>query len=203
MKINFKSILLSFSLLGILVFSCKKEEETVTDNAVVTVIDTTATTTSTTTTTTDTTNNTTTSSSVPSATTFKFAATGKDCGITDGWANQQHTLPNLIHLNTDKCNGETYRPTITLTFKSGQNITAGTYNVTTVSPAGANEFLINSSQYNYTSWDGTAGSVVVTVNSSDSSKIDIKLNSITMTNQNPSDTINPATDILTGYIIKI
>src|SRR5690606_21797841 len=63
----------------------------------------------------------------PGATTFKFAANGKDCGLTDGYANQQHILPEKVHLNTDKCNDETYRPTITLDF--GEAPTPGTYTV--------------------------------------------------------------------------
>ena len=139
----------------------------------------------------------------PSATTFKFKANGKDCGITDGFANQQHSLPHLIHLNTDKCNGETFRPTITLNFEKDKTIVPGTYTIAASGTAGANQFVIESVQYNYTSWDGTAGSVVVTTNAEDATKIDIELKSITMTNRKADDPKNPATDILTGYIIKI
>lgn len=133
-------------------------------------------------------------------TTFKFASTKKDCGITDGYADQQHTLPTLIHLNTDKCNGETYRPTLTLNF--GEKPVPGTYTVVEDKPS-AKQFKIESVQYNYTSWKGTAGTVVVTANAEDASKVDIELKSITMKNQTASDPKNPATDILTGFIIKI
>src|SRR5690606_29436830 len=94
----------------------------------------------------------------PKATTFKFASTQKDCGITDGYADQQHTLPELIHLNTDKCNGEAYRPTLTLNFT--EKPVPGTYSVVAENPV-AKQFTINSIQYNYTSWVGTAGTVVV------------------------------------------
>ncbi|WP_017258587.1 hypothetical protein [Pedobacter arcticus] len=133
-------------------------------------------------------------------TTFKFASTKKDCGITDGYANQQHVLPELIHLGTDKCNGETYRPTITLTF--GEKPIPGTYRLVAEKPS-AKEFIIESVQYNYTSWDGTAGTVVVTVNAEDATKVDIELKSITMKNRTANDPKNPATDTLTGFIIKI
>jgi len=154
--------------------------------------------------TTNTNNNdtTTTSSGVkPSATTFKFEANGKDCGITDGWADQQHLLPEKVHLNTDKCNGETYRPSITLDF--GEAPVAGTYTVVTSVPA-AKELTIYATEYNFGRWTGTAGSVIVTENETNSDKIDIQLVSITMDNDNDStDVINPATDILTGYIIEI
>lgn len=136
----------------------------------------------------------------PEATTFKFASTKNDCGITDGYADQQHTLPELIHLNTDKCNGETYRPTLTLTF--GQKPVPGIYSVVENDP-GAKQFKIASIQYNYTSWVGTAGTVVVTVNAEDATKVDIELKSITMKNQTTNDPKNPATDTLTGFIIKI
>lgn len=133
-------------------------------------------------------------------TTFKFASTKKDCGITDGYADQQHILPELIHLNTDKCNGETYRPTITLNF--GEKPVPGTYSVVAEKPV-AKQFAINSVQYNYTSWVGTAGTVVVTVNAEDATKVDIELKSITMKNQTADDSKNPATDTLTGFIIEI
>lgn len=137
----------------------------------------------------------------PTATTFKFASTSKTCGITDGYANQQHTLPELVHLNTDKCNGETYRPTITLTF--GENPIPGTYNVTEASPSGK-QVKISSSQYNSTNWNATKGTVVVTKNEDNATKVDIELKSITLRNENAAnDTKNPATDTLTGFIIKI
>src|SRR5690606_7782583 len=100
----------------------------------------------------------------PVATTFKFAANGKSCGITDGYADQQHTLPKKIHLNTDKCNGESYRPTITLDF--GEAPTPGTYTVSE-SAAAAKEVKVISYQYNYTDWTGTKGTVVVTTNADD------------------------------------
>jgi hypothetical protein len=138
----------------------------------------------------------------PTATTIKFAANGKDCGITDGFADQQHTLPALIHLNLDKCNGDINRPTLTLNFESGKTIAPGTYTVVASAPK-AGEFTISSSKYNYADWEGTAGSVVVTTNADDATKIDIQLKSITMKNQTAGDTKNPATDTLTGYIIKI
>lgn len=136
----------------------------------------------------------------PGQTTFKFAANGKDCGITDGFANQQHLLPTLVHLNTDKCNGETFRPTITLNF--GEAPEPGTYTVVDSGP-GAKEFTITSAQYNYTNWTGTAGTVEVVVNANDATKVDIEFKSITMNNDNSSDTINPASDVLTGFIIEI
>jgi len=136
----------------------------------------------------------------PKVTTFKFASTKKDCGITDGYAGQQHALPELIHLNTDKCNGETFRPTLTLKF--GEKPVPGTYSLAAEKP-GNKQFTINSAQYNYTSWVGTAGTVVVTVNAEDATKVDIELKSITMKNQTASDPKNPATDTLTGFIIKI
>ncbi len=138
-----------------------------------------------------------------SVTTIKFAANGKDCGITDGFANQQHTLPHLVHINTDKCNGETFRPTLTLNFQADKTIVPGTYTIAAKDNIGEKGFVIESIQYNYTSWDGTAGSVVVTTNEEDATKIDIELKSITMTNRTADDKKNPATDILTGYIIKI
>ena len=50
---------------------------------------------------------------------------------------------------------------------------------------------------------GTAGTVVVTVNADDTTKVDIELKSITMKNEKADDPKNPATDILTGFIIKI
>ena len=137
----------------------------------------------------------------PSATTFKFAATGKDCGLTDGYANQQHILAEKIHLNTDKCNGENFRPTITLDFNEAP--VAGTYTVSET-PTGAKGVKIESVQYNYTSWKGTSGTVVISVNADDAKLIDVELKSIDMRNVNAgSDTKNPAKDVLTGWIIKI
>lgn len=136
----------------------------------------------------------------PKVTTFKFASTKKDCGITDGYANQQHSLPEFIHLNTDKCNGETFRPTLSLTF--GEKPVPGTYSVVESKPSGK-EFKIESVQYNYTSWVGTAGVVVVSVNAVDATKVDIELKSITMKNLTANDPKNPATDMLTGFIIEI
>ena len=137
----------------------------------------------------------------PSVTTFKFAATGKDCGITDGYANQQHLIPKLVHVNTDKCNGETYRPTITLNFNEAP--VAGTYTVSETGK-GAKEVKVESIQYNYTSWMGTGGTVEVSVNATDAALVDIEFKSINMRNENAgSDTKNPATDVLTGWIIKI
>lgn len=63
---------------------------------------------------------------------------------------------------------------------------------------------IASIQYNYTNWTGTKGTVVVTKNANDASKVDIELKSITMRNDNATtDTKNTATDMLTGFIIKI
>ena len=137
----------------------------------------------------------------PLATTFRFAATGKDCGITDGFANQQHALPELVHLNTDKCNGETFRPTITLNFEEAP--VEGTYQVVET-PTAAKEVRVTSDQYNYTNWVATGGSVVVTVNAEDATKVDIEFKSINMRNENSAtDNKNPATDVLTGFIIKI
>jgi hypothetical protein len=138
----------------------------------------------------------------PTATTIKFAANGKDCGITDGFANQQHSLASLVHLNLDKCNDDINRPTLTLNFEFGKTIAPGTYTVVASSPK-AGEFTISSSKYNYADWEGTAGSVVVTANAEDATKIDIELKSITMKNLTAGETKNPATDTLTGYIIKI
>jgi hypothetical protein len=137
----------------------------------------------------------------PTATTIKFAANGVDCGLTDGFADQQHSLPELIHLNTDKCNGETFRPTFTLRFEAGKTIELGTYSV--AAEGGPMEVQITSEQYNYTSWDGTSGSVIVTQNADDSSKLDLELDAIVMTNRTPDDTMNPSTDTVTGYIIGI
>lgn len=135
------------------------------------------------------------------STTFKFAANGKDCGLTDGYADQQHKLPELIHLNTDKCNGETFRPTITLNFSEAP--APGTYTVVDGKPAGK-QVKVESLQYNFTDWNGTTGTVVVTKNNDDATKVDIELKSIKMTNKKgTADTKNPATDILTGFIIKI
>lgn len=145
----------------------------------------------------------TTTSTKPSSTTFKFASTGKECGLTDGYSNQQHSLPELVHLNTDKCNGETYRPTITLHFETGKTILAGTYLVTKETSPSAGQVHIYASAYNYTNWTCNSGSVVVTLNSDDNSKVDIEFNSVVMDNDNPSDTLNPSTDVLTGHIIKI
>lgn len=139
----------------------------------------------------------------PSVTTFQFKSNGKDCGLTDGFANQQHTLSHLIHLNTDKCNGESFRPTITLNFEKDKTIVPGTYTIASSDVVAAGEFKIESVQYNYTSWDGTAGAVVVSTNAEDATKIDIELKSITMTNRTANDPKNPATDTLSGYIIKI
>ncbi len=139
----------------------------------------------------------------PEATLIRFAANAKDCGITDGFANQQHSLPELIHLNLDKCNGDTNRPTLTLNFEKSQTIGAGTYSVTSSNTPGAGEVYIYAVKYNFTDWVASAGSVVVTQNADDDTKIDIELKSITMQNQNAEDTLNPATDTLTGYIIKI
>lgn len=137
----------------------------------------------------------------PAVTTFRFAATNKDCGLTDGFANQQHSLPKLVHLNTDKCNGESFRPTITLNFEEAP--VAGTYQVLET-PVSAKEVRVISDQYNFTNWVATGGSVEVTVNAEDSTKVDIQFKSIEMRNENSStDTNNPATDILTGFIIKI
>ncbi len=143
------------------------------------------------------------SGSKPAVTTIKFAANGVDCGITDGFANQQHSLPALVHLNLDKCNGEVARPTLTLNFEKDKIIAAGTYPISTTYPTEAGKVYINSDQYNFTNWIATAGSVEVTVNTEDATKIDIELKSITMANQKADDTLNPATDTLTGYIIKI
>ena len=134
-------------------------------------------------------------------TTFKYAANGKDCGLTDGYADQQHKIPELVHLNTDKCNGETFRPTITLNFSEVP--APGIYNVVDGKPTGK-QVKIESLQYNFTDWNGTAGSVEVTKNADDATKVDIELKSIKMTNKKgATDPKNPATDVLTGFIIKI
>ena len=136
-----------------------------------------------------------------SETTIKFAASGKSCGITDGYANQQHILPELVHLNTDKCHGETFRPTLTLNF--GEALAVGTYEVVEGKPSGK-QVKIESVQYNYTNWTGTKGTVVVSKNTTDATKLDIELKSISMRNDNAAnDTKNPASDVLTGFIIKI
>ena len=209
LKMKSSKITLAFLLLvGLSFTSCSKEKEEEEEE--------TTTTTNTSTTSTDSSNtgnngnntgggtNTGGNTSKPAATTFKFAATGKDCGLTDGYANQIHPLVHSVHLNTDKCNGETYRPTITLNFEGWKTINPGTYTVTTSTTPTSSEVHITSSQYNYTNWTGTNGTVEVTQNQSDTTKIDIEMKSITMSNDNAStDTVNPATDVLTGYIIEI
>lgn len=139
----------------------------------------------------------------PSATSFRFKANGIDCGLTDGYSDQQHTLPHLIHLNTDKCNGDVYRPTLTLNFEGWVDIQPGTYNVAEgVAPA-SGEVTVSSAKYNFTNWTGTSGKVHVTTNDEDTSKIDIELDAINMSNDTPGDTLNPANDELSGWIIKI
>ena len=198
-----------FALLtAFLTFSaCKKEEEQTQTETTTNNNDTTTTSGSGSGGTTDTSNTggggTSTGTTKPSATTIRFASNGKDCGITDGYANQQHFLVNLIHLNLDKCNNDTYRPTLTLTFESGKNISPGTYTVSSATAPSGSQVFISSSKYNWTDWTATGGSVVVTPNANDTSKIDLELKSISMSNDNPSDTLNPASDILTGYIIQI
>lgn len=164
-----------------LLLACSKEEDTITKEKEEEII----------------------TGNTPSATSIRFNSTNKDCGITDGFANQQHTLSHLIHLNLDKCNNEMVRPTLTLTFENGKTIEPGTYTIASGTWPGAGEFIINSYGYSFTDWVGTTGSVVVTENTEDASKIDIELKSITMTNQKSDDTSNPSTDTLTGYIIKI
>ena len=192
---------LSFSIvIGLAFHACKKEEKnTETENTTTNSADTTSNST-------DTTNNsggTNTGSTKPSATTIRFQVNGKDCGITDGYANQQHTLSHLIHLNLDKCNGDTYRPTLTLNFESGKAIAPGTYTVGLNTTPSGNYVYINSYKYNWTDWTATSGTVIVTQNGNDSSKIDIELKSINMRNDISTDTKNPTNDILTGFIIEI
>ena len=108
-----KKILLSAAVLAITFVACDKDDSL--DGGTASSSNTTGTT--------NTTGNT--SSTKPSATEFKFAANGKTCGILD----QQHNaaLKSLIHINTDKCNGETVRPTITLNFESLQEIRLHNY----------------------------------------------------------------------------
>lgn len=181
-----------FLALSLLLTSCTKEE-VVTDP------------TQTNTTPTNNTNNTDNSNTTtkPTATTFKFAANGIDCGLTDGYSNQSRQV-QIIHLNTDKCNGDVYRPTISLYFQIGKPITPGTYTiVTATNNPGINEVSVTSAKYNFTDWSGTSGTVIVTQNSEDNTKLDIELKSITMKNQDNNDTKNPSTDVLTGYIIKV
>lgn len=200
--------ILFFSLVAALPFvACKKESteaENTTENTNTNTTDTTSNNNGGTNP--DTTNNnggTNSGSNKPSATTVRFEANGKDCGITDGYANQQHIVSHLVHLNLDKCNGDTYRPTLTLNFEFGKTIAAGTYTVGLNSTPTGNQVYINSYKYNWTDWVATSGTVVVTQNSKDSSKIDIELKSISMRNENAADTKNPANDILTGFIIEI
>ena len=190
MKTPFLTLLFAFLISALTFSACKKEkdetqEETTTNSTTDSTNASTGSNGSGNTDTTVTVGGSGTGTTKPSATSIRFAANGKDCGITDGYANQQHTLPSLVHLNLDK------------------TILPGTYTVTTSSTVPANQVNITSAKYNWTDWTATSGSVVVTTNATDTSKIDIELKSISMSNNNPTDTLNPATDILTGYIIKI
>ena len=141
------------AILAVLVFqACEKDENnadtTTTSITTSSTSSASTTSTSTTTSTTSTTGGSTSSSTKPSATSIRFEANGKDCGITDGYADQQHILSHLIHLNLDKCNLDLYRPTLTLTFESGKTIAPGTYTVgLNLAPTG-NQVYINSYKYN-------------------------------------------------------
>lgn len=185
-KVFFLAVLTLISL-SVTIISCSKDEEPTPTNTI------------------GNTNNTgnTNTSTKPTETTFKFAANGKDCGLKDGYSNQSRQV-QIIHLNTDKCNGDVYRPTISLYFQIGKPITPGTYTVVpSTNTPGANEVSVSSAKYNYTDWSGTAGTVVVTQNAEDSTKLDVELKSISMKNLNSNDTKNPSSDVLTGYIIKV
>ena len=149
MKTPFLTLLFAFLISALTFSACKKEkdetqEETTTNSTTDSTNASTGSNGSGNTDTTVTVGGSGTGTTKPSATSIRFAANGKDCGITDGYANQQHTLPSLVHLNLDKCNGDLYRPTLTLNFEWNKTILPGTYTVTTSSTVPANQVNITS-----------------------------------------------------------
>jgi hypothetical protein len=142
---------------------------------------------------------------VPAITTFKFASSDIDCG-----AYTQQRTGAMIHINTEKCNGEVYRPTLTLHFSSESALTEGTLTVGSASSPKAGEIYIYASDYMNPNlqpqvlWVGIEGSIKLTVNKDDPSLLNVQFKSIKMENTSFSVTTGlPQFDTLTGYIIGI
>lgn len=141
----------------------------------------------------------------PVITTFKFASSDIDCG-----AYTQSRIGTMIHINTEKCHNEVYRPTLTLDFGTANAISVGTFTIgkNSIPEAGsvylsASDFM-NPNLQPQIAWVATEGSIEISENSDDPLKVDVEFNSITMQNTSFAVTTDiPEFDTLTGFIIGI
>ena len=136
---------------------------------------------------------------------YFFASTDVDCG-----AYTQDRMGAMIHINTEKCHNETYRPTITLVFASETAISEGSFVVgANASPETGKVYLTASDYMNpnlqpQIAWLAVEGSVDITVNEDDASKFDVEFKTIKMKNTSFALTTDiPEFDTLTGFIIGI
>jgi len=141
----------------------------------------------------------------PVLTTFKFASTNIDCG-----AYTQNRTGNMIHLNTEKCHNEVYRPTITLFFGANNPIAVGKYTIGQSATPTAGSVYISSSDYMnpkmqpQIAWVATEGAIEIVVNADDATKFDVEFKAITMHNTSFAVTTGiPEFDTLSGFIIGI
>lgn len=141
----------------------------------------------------------------PEITTFKFASSNIDCG-----AYTQNKNSTMVHINTEKCHDEIYRPTLTLYFGNDNPIAPGTYSISESQTPEAGMVYITASDFMnpvmqpQILWLAISGSIEIVSNASDSSKLDIELQTIEMQNTSFESTTDiPEFDTLSGYIIGI
>ncbi len=155
-----------------------------------------------------------TTTQITTETSFRFASTNKDC---KAFEQSRNDVVALIHVNTEKCNNEVYRPTLSLSFGLGNTIKEGTYTLSNNAGVVAEgqvyisaSDIMNPKLNPHVNWVAIEGTIEITKNEDDVTKLDVEFKSVKMENTSYQETKEdqdlahiPETDILTGFIVGI